>query len=162
MIDSLNFRRPLNICFSVLAVTFIVVGMLIALSQWSAAQEENKRHNRLYISNVASFLDKYLDGYESIVREMTRIAADQHKFDKVNENDRTLRNWMIGRLRIMPDALSIIHVDNNGRYIRLPYAPLSDEQEQKWDPRKESWFSISIEDSDEAHYSVSRDPFAHK
>lgn len=162
MIDSLNFRRPLNICFAVLAVTFIVVGTLVALSQWTATQEANKRHNRLYISNVASFLDKYLDGYERIVREMTRIAADQHKFDKIHENDRTLRNWMIERLRIMPDALSIIHVDNNGSYIRLPYVPLSDDQEQKWDPRKESWFSISIEDSDEAHYSVSRDPFAHR
>lgn len=27
---------------------------------------------------------------------------------------------------------------------------------------KEPWFAISIEDSDEAHFSISRDPFARK
>jgi len=97
-----------------------------------------------------------------LVREMTRIAADRHTFDKKNENDLTLRNWMIERLRIMPDALSIIHVDNNGHYIRLPYVPLSSDEKNRWDPRKEPWFTISVEDSDEAHYSISRDPFANR
>lgn len=162
MIESLNFRKPLNICFSVLAVTFIFIGIVVGLSQWSAVQEANKSQNRLYLGNVASFLDKYLDGYESIVREMTRIAADRHTFDKKNENDLTLRNWMIERLRIMPDALSIIHVDNDGHYIRLPYVPLSSDEKNRWDPRKEPWFTISIEDTDEAHYSISRDPFANR
>jgi len=66
VIESLNFRKPLNICFSVIAATFIFIGIVVGLSQWSAVQEANKSQNRLYLGNVASFLDKYLDGYESI------------------------------------------------------------------------------------------------
>lgn len=162
MSESFNFRKPLTICFSVLAVTFILVGLLVAISQWSDAQEANKRSNRLYINNVASFLDKYLDGNENIVREMTRIAAEQHKFDKTKETDRSRRNWMIERLRIMPDALSIIHVDNEGHYIHLPYAPLSDDEENNGDPRKAPWLAISVNDSDAAHDSINRDLFDKK
>lgn len=162
MIDSLNFRRPLNISFSVIAVTLLFIGIVESLSQWSATQEAKKTQNRIYLDNVAAFMDKYLDGYENIMREMTRIAAERHTFDKQNENDLALRNWMIERLRIMPDALSIIHVSNNGHYIRLPYIPLNGGEKNAWDPRKEPWFTLSVEDSDEAHYSISRDPFANR
>lgn len=158
MIESFNFRRPLNICFAVLAATFILVGLLIIHSQWSASEAAFKRQNRLYINNVASFLDKYLDGYENSVKEMARIAADQHKFDVSSDNSRPLRNWLIERLRIMPDAISIIHADNSGHFLRLPYV----DKASNWDPRKESWFTISIEDSDAAHFSISRDPFANQ
>lgn len=158
MIKTLNFRRPLNICFSVLAATFILVGLLIVHSQWSATKEAHKRQNRLYINNVASFLDKYLDGYENSVREMARVAADQHKFEGSPDGGYSLRNWLIERLRIIPDAVAIIHADNNGHYTRLPYV----ENPSDWDPRKESWFTISIEDSDEAHFSISKDPFANR
>lgn len=158
MIESLNFRRPLNICFAVLAVTFIFVGLLIAHSQWTATQDIYKRQNRLYINNVASSLDKYLDGYEGSVREMARIAADQHKFDVTPDNSPSLKNWLIERLRIMPDGISIVHADSKGHFIRIPNAGGT----TSWDPRKEPWFTISIEDSDEAHFSISRDPFANK
>ncbi|MEB7544925.1 sensor domain-containing diguanylate cyclase [Enterobacter huaxiensis] len=158
MIESLNFRRPLNICFAVLAATFVFVGLLIAHSQWTATQEVYKKQNRLYINNVASTLDKYLNGYENSVREMARIAADQHKFDVNHEGSLALRNWLIERLRIMPDGISIIHADNKGNLLRIPYV----EGNSSWDPRKEPWFTISIEDSDEAHFSISRDPFANK
>lgn len=160
MIERLNFRRPLNISFSVIAVAIILIGIAVGISQWTTAQEACKKQNRIYLGNIAAFLDKYLDGYENIVREMTRIAADRHTFDKQDENDLALRSWMIERLRIMPDALSIIHVSNNGHYIRLPYVPLNIGEKKAWDPRKEPWFTLAVEDSDEAHYSVSRDPFA--
>jgi len=158
VIESLNFRRPINICFSVIAATFILVGLLVAHSQWSASEEVYKKQNRIYINNIASFMDKYLGGYQNSVREMARIAADQHKFEDAPGSSRELRNWMIERLRILPDAISVIHADNQGRFIRLPYI----EGPSSWDPRKEPWFTISIEDSDEAHFTISRDPFANK
>lgn len=158
MIESLNFRRPINICFSVIAATFVLVGLLIAHLQWSASEEAYKKQNRLYINNIASFMDKYLGGYQNSVREMARIAADQHKFGDDAGSSRELRSWMIERLRILPDAISIIHADSQGRFIRLPYI----EGASSWDPRKEPWFTISIEDSDEAHFTISRDPFANK
>ncbi|MGY5365911.1 sensor domain-containing diguanylate cyclase [Enterobacter oligotrophicus] len=158
MIESLNFRRPLNICFSVLAVTFVLVGLLTFHTQWTKALEIYKRQNRLYINNVATFLDKYLAGYENSVKEMARVAADQHKFDGDAKSEHTLRNWMIERLRIMPDAISIIHADNKGHFTRLPYV----EAASSWEPGKEPWFTLSIENSDAAHFTVSRDPFANK
>lgn len=156
MIESFNFRRPLNICFAVLAVTFLLLGVLIVHSQWTQTEDIYKKQNRLYINNVASSLDKYLHGYENSVREMARIAADQHKFDVATERDRSLRNWLIERLRIMPDGISIVHADHHGNFIRLPYV----EGAARWDPRKEPWFTISIEDSDEAHLSITKDVFA--
>jgi len=158
VIESLNFRRPLNLCFSVLASTLILVGLLMIHSQWMEAKETLQRQNRLYLTNVASFLGKYFDGYENSIREMARIAADQHKFEGTPESVHALRSWLIERLRILPDAISVIHADNNGHFIRLPYI----EEKPDWDPRKEPWFAISIEDSDEAHFSISRDPFARK
>ena len=87
MIERLNFRRPLNISFSVIAVAIILIGIAVGISQWTTAQEACKKQNRIYLGNIAAFLDKYLDGYENIVREMTRIAADRHTFDKQDEND---------------------------------------------------------------------------
>lgn len=158
MIESLNFRKPLNICFAVLALTIVLVGLLIVHSQWSIAQDLYRKQNRLYINNVASTLDKYLDGYENSMGEMARIAADQHKFDDTGESNLALRTWLIERLRIMPDGISIIHADHHGHFIRLPYV----DSTFVWDPTKEPWFTISIEDSDEAHFSVSKDPFANK
>lgn len=158
MIESLNFRRPLNICFSVIAATLILVCLLIAHSQWSAFEEACKKQNRIYINNIAEVLDKYLDGYQNSVREMVRVAADQHKFEDSPHSGRAQRNWMIERLRILPDAISIIHADNKGNFVRLPYV----EDASGWDPRKEPWFAISIENNDEAHYTISRDILAKK
>lgn len=158
MITSLNFRKPLNICFSALSITLVIVCFLITLAQWADIKESCKRQNRLYINNVTLFFNKYLSGYEDIVREMARTAADQHKFSTTEHDDLALRNWLIERLRIMPDAVSIIHASNDGHYTRLPYI----ESKETWDPRKEPWFSIAVEDTDTAHYSVTNDIFTHK
>lgn len=158
MITSLNFRKPLNICFSALSITLVIVCFLITLAQWADIKESCKRQNRLYINNVTLFFNKYLSGYEDIVREMARTAADQHKFSTSEHDDLTLRNWLIERLRIMPDAVSIIHASNDGHYTRLPFI----ESKEAWDPRKEPWFSIAVEDTDTAHYSVTNDIFTHK
>lgn len=162
MIASLNFRKPLNICFSALTVSLILICMLITLAQWADIKESYKRQNRLYINNVTLFFNKYLSGYENIVREMARTAADQHKFSANENNDLALRSWLIERLRIMPDAVSIIHADNNGHYSRLPYIASDQSEKEAWDPRKEPWFSIAVEDTDAAHYTITKDIYTGK
>ncbi|ASV53629.1 diguanylate cyclase (GGDEF) domain protein [Lelliottia jeotgali] len=162
MITSLNFRRPLNICFSALSFTLVIVCFLITLAQWADIKESCKRQNRLYINNVTLFFNKYLSGYENIVNEMARTAADQHKFNPNENDDLALRNWLIERLRIMPDAVSIIHADNDGHFIRLPHLESHQEKGATWDPRKEPWFTIAVEDTDSAHYSVTKDIFTGK
>lgn len=162
MITSLNFRKPLNICFSALSFAMVIICFLITLAQWAEIKESCKRQNRLYINNVTLFFNKYLSGYEDIVREMARTAADQHKFSANEDEDLGLRNWLIERLRIMPDAVSIIHADNNGHYTRLPHIELHEEKGAAWDPRNEPWFAIAVEDTDIAHYSVTKDIFTGK
>lgn len=162
MIKSLNFRRPLNICFSAMAFTLILVCIVITLAQWIDIKESYRKQNNLYVRNVALFTDKYLSGYEVIVREMARVSADQHKFSQGKAQDLSLRNWLIERLRIMPDAVSIIHADDAGNFIRLPYLAKPHTNAQSWDPRKESWFTIAIEDTEVAHYSINADPFTGK
>lgn len=162
MITSLNFRKPLNICFSALSFTLVIVCFLITLAQWADIKESCKRQNRLYINNVTLFFNKYLSGYEDVVREMARTAADQQRFGANEDQDLALRNWLIERLRIMPDAVSIIHADNNGHYTRLPHIDISPDKDTAWDPRKEPWFAIAVEDTETAHYSVTRDIFTGK
>ena len=159
MIESLNFKKPLNIYFSAMACTLVLVCFLITRAQWADIKETYKKQNLLYTSNVALFFNKYLKSYEEIVSEMARTAADQHKFNRSNESDSARRNWLIQRLRIMPDAVSIVHVDNDGFYTRSPYIDLHQEGLLTWDPRKEPWFAIAVEDTDSAHYSVTRDIF---
>lgn len=162
MISSLNFRKPLNICFSSLAISMILICFLITLAQWADIKDAYKRENRLYINNITLFFNKYLSGYETILTEMSRSAADQHKFNITDDSDLALRNWMIERLRIMPDAISIIHAGNDGHYTRVPYIQSLQEKGESWDPRKEPWFTIAVEDTDIAHYTVTKDIFTGK
>lgn len=162
MIKSLNFRRPLNICFSAMAFTLILVCLMITLAQWTDIKDSYKRLNNYYVNNMASFFDKYLSGYEDILREMARVAADQHKFSHIEETDLPLRNWLIERLRIMPDAVSIIHADDDGHFIRLPYTGALSKKNINWDPRQAAWFTIAVEDTEVAHYTINTDPFTGK
>ncbi|WP_233971207.1 hypothetical protein [Lelliottia sp. WAP21] len=63
---------------------------------------------------------------------MARIAADQYKFEGTPDSVHALRSWLIECLRILPDAISVIHADDNGHFIRLPYI----EEKPDWDLRK--------------------------
>ncbi|HHA1351908.1 TPA: diguanylate cyclase [Enterobacter ludwigii] len=153
-----NFRRPVNIAFGILALVFCTVYAITAVVQLINSNEAYKQQNKIYAQGVAANYAAYLDGYENIIRE-TAHAIEKRDKGKITQDDKAeFRAWLIDRLRVMPDVSSIIYADYNGRYVRVPY--LEHPQVERWDPRKEHWFSVEAEDSDSALYSITADHFS--
>lgn len=158
MIRNLNFRRPINTCFLITAIVLSIACASVLAIQWHEVKTTSQRQNLRYLQNLASYTEKYLAGYESILDETIRQLAS-HTQGKIRGDD-TLRHWLFERYNTMPDTRSLVYADLEGRFVRLPNVVLSEHIQKELDPRDKIWFTEAIRDDfDSTHYTSSRDIF---
>ncbi|WP_156315607.1 sensor domain-containing diguanylate cyclase [Kluyvera genomosp. 1] len=162
MIRNLNFRRPLNVCFLITAIVLTIACTSLLAIQWHDVKNGYQRQNLRYVQNLASYTEKYLSGYESMLDETITqlINSDRHSANNnVAENDE-LRHWLFERFNAMPDARSLVYADRKGNFIRLPNVELSEKARNDTDPRTKIWYTDATRDDfDSAHYTSSHDIF---
>lgn len=156
VIQNLNFRRPLNICFLATALVLLAASSLMVTLQWFDVKSTYQRQSVRYAQTLSSFADKYLSGYTVMLNE----TLSQMQITRRDRIDAELRHWLFDRFNNMPDARAIVFADDDGNYIRLPNVELSDEIKANIDPRSKIWYTEAHHDGfDNVHYTSSQDIF---
>lgn len=156
VIQSLNFRRPLNICFLVTTFVFVAASSLVITLQWSDVKSTYQRQSVRYVQTLSSFAEKYLSGYAVMMDETLR----QMELTKHSTIDPELRHWLFDRFNSMPDARAIVYADLNGNHIRLPNVELNENAKKELDPRIHIWYTQALhDDAENIHYTSSQDIF---
>ncbi len=162
VIQSLNFRRPLNHCFFVIGLILMAIGLLILSLQWVDIRTSIQQQNLHYVRNLAAYTEEYLNDYETTLGNII-TQMDDFNGDKMTIDPRgPLRHWLFEHLNSTPDAQSIIYADCQGDFIRLPSVAQPTGIKQKLDPRNTVWYSSAVNDDlNSVHYTSSKDVFDH-
>lgn len=156
VIRNINFRRPLNNSFLMVAIALTIICSFLLSLQWNESKNSYQRQNLRYIQNLASNTQKYLSGYGDMLDETIKQFIIYSK--SVNNDEDKTRHWLFDRFNTMPDVRSMVYADLKGGYIRLPNIVLKDSVRKEIDPRNKIWFIDAINDDfNNLHFTSSRD-----
>lgn len=159
----LSFTTPVLVSFIGIFVCFMVIAVLVTLSQRKDNLDDFHRANQIFTHNIsANYTETVLQESDFILK---RAAAYLSRNDRLNitlnsDSPEGLLTLM-QLLTLMPSVSSISLADPQGHYVRAPEV-LNSEESQHFNAQTRPWFVHQAEASVFSQYtSTYRDYFTH-
>lgn len=137
----LSFTMPILVSFTGIFVCFVVIAILVTLSQRKDNLDDYHKVNQAFTHNIAAnYTETVLQESDFILnRVATHFSHNDRLSTMVNSGSGEGLQTLMQLLTLMPSVSSISLADPQGHYLRAPEV-LNTDESQRFQPQTRPWF----------------------